>query len=179
MAITESDIVFRLTEPTGPAGDTNAQANPNASLGGFASTTEVDLDDPLNNLFDDVSHAERVAGDVEYRSIWIANESTTDTLTAPRVWISDEVAGGASYAISLDAVGVVDTDAASQGATSADESTAPAGASFSAPTTKAAGLAPGDVGPEQGFMLHIRRTTVAAVAALSNDGATIRVEQGD
>lgn len=178
MPIADSDIVYLLTETTGP-GFTNPQADPNASLGDFASTTAVDLDDPLNNLFDDISESERTAGDVEYRAVFIANTNGTDPLPTPRIWISAEVAGGAAWAIGLDPVGVIATDAdpGPQGATIATEADAPAGVTFSNPTLKTAGLAPGTIDAGEGVMVWIRRTIVAATAALTNDGASIRIEQ--
>jgi len=40
-----------------------------------------------NNIFDDVSDAERVAGDTEYRKIFIRNENA-DTWAAVKAWIS-------------------------------------------------------------------------------------------
>lgn len=179
MAIADSDIVFRLTETTGPSGDSNAQADPDASLGGFASTTAVDLTTTLNNLFDNISDAERVAGDVEYRAIWIANESTTDSLTTPRIWIESEVSGGASVAIGLDPEGVLPTDHGyEQGDIIATEANAPDGVTFSAPTSKSAGLEPGTIAAGSGVMLWIRRTITASTAALTGDGWTIRIEQG-
>jgi len=38
------------------------------------------------NIFDDVSEAERVAGDTEYRKIYVRNENT-DTWAAVKAWI--------------------------------------------------------------------------------------------
>ena len=38
------------------------------------------------NIFDDVSNAERVAGDTEYRKIFVKNENT-DTWAAVKLWI--------------------------------------------------------------------------------------------
>lgn len=175
MPIVAADIKFKLSVNTSP-GNTNAQADPNDSIGGYMSSTEL-VDATLNNLFDDVTGDENAVSDVEYRCMFIHNDHATLALQAPRVWISSEVAGGASVAIALDGTGV--TPEAQSGTPQAeriaDESTAPSGESFSAPTVKASGLAPGDVAANSCFGLWIRRTA-ANTAALNNDGATIRVE---
>lgn len=174
MAITASDLTFRLSTTAGAAGDSTAQGDPDASLGKYASTTEV-TDATLHNLFDRVSGDENAASDVEYRCMFVVNEHATLTLESAVAWISAEVAGGASVAIGLDPAGVVDVDAApAQAATIANESTAPAGVTFSAPTTKGTGLAIGDVGPGQCQAVWVRRTA-ADTGAVDADGATISV----
>ena len=174
MPIASSDIVYRLTVKTGSAGDSTA-GTPAGSLGKYASTTVV-TDATLNNLFDDISGDENAASDVEYRAVAVLNNHSSLTLTAPVVWISSEVAGGASVAISVDT-----TAASAKGAAGAqlkevaDESTAPSSQTFTAPTTKGTGLAMSDIAAGQVKGLWIRRTA-ANSAALNNDGATIRVE---
>ncbi|MFA5028451.1 MAG: hypothetical protein WC713_11305 [Candidatus Methylomirabilota bacterium] len=52
--------------------------------GGGASTTAI-TDATANNVFDDVSDAERSAGDVEYRKIWV--KISSGTYPDPKVWI--------------------------------------------------------------------------------------------
>ena len=178
MTLIVSDIVYRRTEPVGP-GDTNAQADPDASLGGFAATTVVPSA-TKNAVFRDVTPAERASGIVLYRSMWVANESATDTLTDAHFWLVSEVAGGGNIAIGLDPVGVEPTDDDyQQGEIAASETTAPTGITFSAPTTKSAALQPGDVPPGYGFMVHFRLVVTAGAAALTGDGVSWRCEQGD
>jgi len=48
--------------------------NPNASLGGAISSTEM-ADDELHNLFDKVSAAEALAGSTKYRAVYVKNEN--------------------------------------------------------------------------------------------------------
>ena len=182
MALIETDIVYRLTETTGPAGDTNAQADPDASIGGYASTTELDIStgNTLNNLFRDVTDGERTAGIILYRSIFVANENATDTWTLPVGWLKSEVAGGGTIAMGVDPEGVVPTDYAyQQGAICADEETAPAGVTFSSPTTKATGIEVGENVPAgSGYMVHYRLTVPSGAPAINFDGCTPRWEQG-
>ena len=52
-----------------------AQSDPNASLGGYRSTTELSATS-MKNLFDDVSIVEAVLGDTEYRMIDVYNDGT-------------------------------------------------------------------------------------------------------
>ena len=60
MAITASDIALNLSTTAGSAGDTLAQADPNASLGKYVSTTVMSAG--ANSLFDDISGAENADG---------------------------------------------------------------------------------------------------------------------
>lgn len=173
MSIASSDIKHRLTIKTGVAGDANAQADPNQSLGKYCSTTDL-VDATLDNLFDNISGDENAASTVDYRAIVVKNGHATLTLVAPKVWISSEVAGGASVAIGLDPVGVVASTAVA-GTSIANETTAPAGVTFSAPTTKGAGLSVADVPAGSCFLLWVRRTA-ANTSAVDSDGATYRAE---
>lgn len=174
MAITAADIEYRLSINDGP-GDSEAQPDPNASLGGFVSTTEI-VTAVDNNLFDDITGDENAASDVEYRCFFVCNLHATLTWQSVVVWLSAEVAGGASAAIALDGVGVTAlTSATPQSEVEADESTAPTGESFSAPTTKGAGLSIGDLAPDEVQAIWVRRTA-ANTGAVAADGVTIRCE---
>jgi hypothetical protein len=172
VSIVASDLKFRLTIVTGVAGNANAQANPNASLGKYMSTTDI-VNATSLDLFDAISGAENLASTVDYRALAVLNNHATLTLQTAKFWISAEVAGGASVAIGLDPIGVVAATAI-MGTSIANELTAPTGVSFSAPTTQAAGLAPGNVAAGSGFIVWVRRTA-ANTAAVDNDGATFSV----
>lgn len=176
MPIASSDIKYRLSTKSGSAGDTTAQSDPDASLGKYISTTEMDLQTTLNNLFDDVSGDENAAQDVEYRCVFVLNGHATLTLQAAKLWLASVVSGGADIAIGLDPTGVVDKDqATAQAEEVADEGTAPSGVSFSTPTTKTGGLSIGDIAPGYCQAIWLRRTATNS-AAQNNDGATLRVE---
>ena len=175
MPITSSDIKLRLAVTTGSAGNSTAQGNANNSLGKYISTTDFTTN-TLGNLFDDVSGDENAASDVEYRCLFVYNSHGSLTWQGPKVWISAEVAGGASIAIGIDttAASAVGNSSA-QGLQIADESTAPSGVSFSSPTSKGTGLSLGDLAAGNVKAIWIRRTA-ANSAALNNDGATISIE---
>lgn len=174
MAITASDIQFRLSVNTGP-GNSTAQADPNDSIGGFVATTQV-TDATLHNLFDVITGDENAASDVEYRCFFVVNKHATLTWYSAVAWLQSETAGGASVAIAKDGTGVVAYDGAgAQAERIADESTAPSGESFSSPTTKGTGISLGDIGPDECIAIWVRRTA-ANSAALDADGVVIRVE---
>lgn len=162
MPIVSGDIKFYLS---GGAGN----SDPDLSLGGARSTT-LWAGGVLEDLFDNVSGDENAASDVEYRGIYVRNEHATLTWIAPKLWISAETAGGASIAIALAGEGV---SAAMEAV--ANENTAPAGESFTAPTSKATGLSIPDLAPNAYHGIWVRRTA-ANTAALDNDGATLSIE---
>lgn len=175
MPIIASDIKTKLTIKTGSAGNSLAQSDVNQSLGKFISTTEV-VDATLNNLFDNVSGAENAASTIDYRCIAIHNSHASLALITPKVYISAEVSGGASIAIGADPAGQsVIGQGSAQGAEIATETNAPAGVTFSAPTTEGAAVSLGatlDAG--KCIFLWVRRTA-ANTAAKDNDGATLTV----
>lgn len=172
-AITSGEILFKRSV-TAAAGNTTAQADPNASLGDQVSTTQW-TGGSANDLFDDVTGAENAASDVEYRCIFVHNTNTANTLENAVVYLSAETAGGASIAVGADTTAASAVGAATQQAlTVADENTAPAGVTFSSPTTAGSGVALGNIGAGQVKAFWVRRTA-ANTAALSNDGVTIAV----
>jgi len=141
------------------------------------STSSVDLGVPANSMFDNVDGQEASDGDVEYRCIFILNDHATITFIAPYVWLETEVAGGADISIGLDPAGVVPRGQASaQAAEIATEDDAPAGVSFSAPTSKGTGLSVSNIPPDYCQAVWVRRTVDPGTAAKAGDGVTIRVE---
>lgn len=173
MAIVASDIVYRYSTKSGSAGDSTASTG-NASLGLYVSSTV--WAPATNGLFDNVSGDENAASTVDYRCFFVLNNNASLTLTNPVVYVSAEVAGGTAVAIAVDNVAVSAKASTSAQATSiATETTAPSGVgAFSTPTTKAAGLALGDIGPGQVKAVWVRRTA-ANTSALNSDGFTVTV----
>jgi hypothetical protein len=163
MPITATDIKFYLS---GGA----ANSDPNASLGGAVSTTEV-VTATLHNLFDVVAGDEAASGDTEYRCIYVKNTHGSLTLQNAEVYVQSETANADSD--ELIGLGTSAIDGTEQ--TVADESTAPAGVSFSQANGSGAALAIGNLGPGQTKALWIHRDIVAAASAANNDSFTLRV----
>lgn len=176
MPVPSSDILLKHSVKTGAAGNSQA-GTPAGSLGKYISTTQL-TDSTLNNLFDDITGAENLASEAEYRCIFVHNAHATITLENIAVFLSSEVAGGASIAVGIDPTAASAIGAApAQALEVVDENTPPVGVAFSSPTTFATGLSLGNLAPGECRAIWIRRTA-ANSAAQSNDGATLRV-QGD
>lgn len=157
MPIVSTDIQFRLS-----GGASNAVSL--TSIGGAKSSVAAGA-----AIFDDVQPAESSAGDVEYRCLYVHNAHATLTLTAPVAWLpTNTPSPGTSVDVG---VGTSAVNATEQ--TVADENTAPAGVTFAAAATQAAGVALGDIPPGQSRAIWIRRTVTAGAAAFA-DGFTLR-----
>jgi hypothetical protein len=171
MAITGTDILQKLSVTTGAAGN-SVGGTPAGSLGKYISTTAI-TDATLDNLFDDISGDENTGSVVDYRCYFIHNNHGTLTWQNVVAYISAETAGGASVSIGVDTTAASAlANASAQAVTVATELTAPAGASFTAPTTKATGIALGSIAAGQVRGLWVRRTA-ANNAALDLDSATV------
>lgn len=168
MAVVASDLKIYLS-----GGGSNT--DPNASIGGAVSSTEVSST-PMNNLFDNVSDAEAVAGDVEYRCVYLSNDNATDTLNSAAVFIqSNTPSGDSTIAIGLDPAGIGNGTSTGVAATPANESTAPAGVTFSTPADSASALAIGNLDAGEAQAVWIRRTISAGAASQASDPFTLRV----
>lgn len=161
MAILTSDIVYRLS---GGA----ANSDPNASLGGAKSSVVAG-----SNLFDDKSSAEAAAGRVEYRCVYIHNNHGSLTYLSPKVWIQTNTpSADTTVDIGLGTSAVNGTEQ-----TVANETTAPVGVTFSAPSSYAGGLSIADIPAGQSMAVWVRLTVNAGAAAVA-DSFMLRV-QGD
>ena len=158
MPIISTDIQYRLS-----GGASNA--NPVLSLGGVKSSfAAVDY-------FDVVSSAEASAGSTEYRIIYVHNAHPTLTMIGAKTWIQTQTpSGDTSVEIGVGASGVNGTEAAI-----ATENTAPAGVTFSAPSTFAAGIALGDIPPGQHRAICVKRIVNPGAAPYA-DSFTLRTQ---
>lgn len=169
MSVVATDMLLRYSI-SAAAGDTTASAAA-TSLGDQVATNGP-ATSGLNTIFDDVSPAEATAGDVEYRCVFVLNNHATDTAFNVGVTVVSEVALGGTWDIALDNIAVSAKGAATaQAATIANENTAPSGVGAFGKGV----LTIGDLAPGQVKGVWIRRTVSAATAALSNDGATLRI----
>jgi len=163
MPIIATDIKFYLS-----GGGANADVN--ASLGGAISSVEISSA-VAHNLFDQVSDGETSLGDIEYRCIYVKNEHATLTLQASKAFIpTNTPSGDTSSDIGLGTSAINATEQ-----TVADEDTAPATVTFSAPANQGAGLLIGDLAPGETKAIWVRRTINTAAAAYNSDGATVSV----
>lgn len=174
MPIVSGDLLRKYSVKTGSAGNSTAGTMA-GSLGKYISTTQI-TSGVANNLFPDVTGSENAASNIDYKCEFLHNSHASLSLTTTVAWISAEVAGGATAAIGVDPTAASAIGSASaQAVEVADKDTAPAGVTFSSPTTKAAGVAMGDIAAGFCRALWWRRSA-ANTAALSGDGATVRME---
>lgn len=158
MPIVASDIKYRLSGGT-------LNSDPLLSIGGAKSQVDA------VNYFDDVASSEAVAGDIEYRCLYVHNNHSTLTLTGAKVFIQTQTpSADTDVAIGLGQSAIGGTEPSA-----ADEQTAPAGVTFSAPSSFAAGLLIGDIPPGSHKAVHVRRTINASAVAVT-DNFTLRVQ---
>lgn len=135
----------------------SANANPLLSIGGVMSSVAVTAD----QLFDTTDADEALAGDVEYRKVFVVNDGT-ENFDEVRIWVEAQPAAVGALALALDGGGLNnDGDAA------ADEDTAPTGETFSAPANYAAGLSLGAMAVGDRYAVWVRRTIGAASSGTS------------
>lgn len=164
MAILSSDLKLYLT---GGAGN----SNPNNSLGGAVSTTEV-VTATEQNLFANVGAQEANDGSTKYRCVAWKNTHGTLTLQNSKVWIPTQTPStDTSIEIALAGEGLN-----TQPETVADENTAPIGESFSAPATKGAGLNTGNIPAGQYYAVWEKRIVTASASAYNNDDWELKIE---
>lgn len=156
-----ASLAFRLS---GGSGNTN----PAASLGGVMSSTALGS----NTIFDTVSAGEALAGDIEYRCIFLYNDGDKD-LTNVRLWLSTEASVGV-IGLALDGNGV-DADAE----TEADESTAPTGESFDDTVNPiGSAIAVPDLAAGSRHAVWLRRTISSATSgvAVGSNACVLRAD---
>lgn len=161
MALSASNILIYLTGGTG-------NTDPNLSLGGTISTTQI-VDATLHNLYDYVSSDEALAGDIEYRAIKYKNTHPTDTAYGVVIYIqSDTTSPDTSLAIAYDSAGTQSV---------VNESTAPSAPAltFSSPSSKATGIAIGNVAASATFTIWTKWIVNASAAGYANDTTALRI----
>jgi hypothetical protein len=138
--------------------------DPAESFGGAMSTEQ-----PGAGLFADVTNAQRISGLVDYRLIYVFNADVDDGSVV--AYIPTQLESGRQLAIGVatQAAGVTVTKPA-------NDQTAPAGVSFSAPSTVPSGVSLGTI-PAGSFRgLWLRRTINSNTPQDPTNLATIKLE---
>jgi hypothetical protein len=155
-------------------GSSLSVTDPSISIGYQASATVWD-GGVTHDLFDVITYSEMLAGQADYRCVFVRNQDSVNTIYDIAIWIASETPGGASVALGIDTTGPSIFNSSLQQALSiASETTAPAGVSFSSPTSKATGIALGHLAPLQVRAFWIRRTALGT-GGLTGDSAVICV----
>lgn len=161
MSIVAGDIEIRLS-----GGSSNTDKD--ASIGGAKSSTVLS-----GNIFDTVSSAEALAGDTEYRCVYVHNAHATLSMLSPKAWVlSDTPASDSSIEFGWGAAAVNSNETAI-----ADENTAPSGVTFSAGASEGASVALGaDIPAGQAKALWFKRIINASAAAGASNPWSIRLK---
>ncbi len=125
-----------------------------------------------NGILDDVTKAEALAGDTNYRCVYL---HATDTATNVSVWISQDSLGADTISIGADPAGVGDGTSTGVATTIVNEATAPAGVVFSQPLIEGAAINLGDFPAGEGCALWIKRNVpVSTLVATADDTSLLR-----
>ena len=183
MAIVAGNLSVWLT---GAASDGAAQADPNASLGGFRSSTQITTG-VLNNLWDNTSGAEASAGDTEYRCVCIRNDHATLELTDAKIYIA--ATGNAQIVISYAVESPTTSNTTGSCQTIVNESTTPTVntgncSDWSTATSYATGVAlsqgahDAHLGVGEIMFVWFKRVVAAGATAVNSVGPYVYI-QGD
>ena len=175
MGATATDLKVRLSTQSGAAGNTTA-STPAASIGKYISTTDL-VDASVENLFANVSRADAGTGKTYYRCVFLYNSHASGTIHDTIVWLASQQAGGGDVLIGLDPAGIVPVgQAGAQADAPADQYTAPAGVTFSNPTTDADALSAGQLDAGECIAVWLRLVVQANAEAINLDNAVLRTD---
>ena len=145
-----------------------AQSDPNASLGGYRSTTELSATS-MKNLFDDVSIVEAVLGDTEYRMIDVYNDGTGTAYGVQLYMQTPTSSDSTELNFGYSATNQPHADSWNGEALS-NESTAPVSPSMSYSNyTKTSPLSLGTIPAGQSKRVCVRRTVTAGAPWTAHD----------
>lgn len=148
-----------------------------ANLPGTDQTDTITIANLVNSVWDNISKAESFAGDTEYRCVYLINSHPSESLVGVKEWIQVQPIGADSLAIGLDQAGIGNGSTTGVATTVANESSAPAGVTFSAPSGSGTALSVGTLGPGEAHAVWERRTVPADTSvATSADTSEIRIE---
>ena len=165
-------LSFYLTNPAGPSGA--AQGSPHNSLGGYRSTTQVSAS-AMKNLFDDVTVAESIVGDTEYRFLDVYNSGDSDATKVQVFVSSDTSSSGTEITLGYNSTNQPHEDSW-DGEDVANEDTAPASPSLTFGTyTRASPLHLGTIPAGRSVRICVKRTVTAGVPWTARDVGTIAV----
>ena len=174
MAISPTDIKFRLSTTSGAAGNSTVAGGVGSSLGKYMSTTDL----TTSNLFPDVTGAQNATQSpsyFDYQCVFIFNNhGTLDALNSV-LYISSQVASGVDVTIGLDPAGqVAATSGSNQAAVIASATTLPASVTFSTPN-QVSPLSIGTLAHGNCIAFWVRRES-KNTGPLNNDGATFEFD---
>lgn len=171
-AIVAGDLITKFSTTAGAAGNTTVNTTVGTFLGKYAASS-VWAGGGTNDVFPDITGAQNAASQVDYAGLALYNSNAANAYQNAVIYLSSEVAGGASVAVGADTIAASAIGGASaQMLQIANATTAPAAVAFSSPTTAGTGVALGNIPATNVKGFWIRRSA-ANTAALSGDGVTL------
>lgn len=159
--ITITDLKFFLSGGSG-------NSDPDASLGGDKSSQEI-ASNVLSNLFDEVSGDEHTEGDIEFRCLFVKNDSA-ETAYNVKFWIENNTTSEEdTLNIGLDLAGVGDV-----ADTVEDEETAPAVA-FETADGQPNALVLGNLEAGESYPIWVKRIVSAGSTPEAGNQATLEI----
>jgi len=161
MSIVTGEILTYLSGGT-------SNTNPNASLGGVISNTQI-TDNTLNNLFSDVTGDQHAVGYTSYRCFFVKNSNATFTGYNVKVWIETNCTGvDESIQIALE------PSSGSPAQTIVSETTSPTGVSFSTAAGQVNALSIGTMAPNVVYAVWVKRIVSAGTTPQASDSPVIK-----
>ena len=163
MPITTANIEVRPSINSGTRGNQTNQGNVNTSLGGYIATNDI-VNATLDNLFSDLTGAENASGSVDYRCIFLLNNSNTNTWLNSYVYISGESTAVVQIGVDPSGISQVSTNL-TQATIIPNAYIYPTGVVFSKPLTTGTALSIGNLVASgcQGIWLQRSGTNSAAM----------------
>lgn len=107
MPILPTEVRWYLSSPSASSGYTQI-GQPGNSLGKWMSTTQIEQNIPVDDLFLDISGAQNLALQVDYQCLFVANFTTSgDNMRNPWVWMPSMfyTPDGANMFLAVDPIG--------------------------------------------------------------------------
>jgi hypothetical protein len=142
-----------------------------SNLGGAVTGTQLS-GTPMNNLFDNVTPAEALSGDVEYRAFDVKNTGDA-TATVVNFYATETTSTSTTLHFAIEST---PANAVNSTKSIADESTSPTGLGAWTQYTSASKLSLPDIAAAATLRVWVRRTVTAAAPNLANDQTTFTVE---
>ncbi len=150
-------------------GDIKFYKSGSSNLGGTISATQ--LNGSLNDILDNGSSAEALAGATEYRCFYVKNTSLADTLFSAKVFQTNTANAGVTYQIGWGSAAISGTEQ-----TVVNETTAPTGITFAecSGQSNAADLS-ADLASTQYKAIWVKRIIAASTDAAALASITVTV----
>ena len=130
-----------------------------ASLPATTLTVAVAISPAPNNLFDNISPGQSLAGYTDYRCFYVQNTATVGSALDIRVWIKKQPDGADTLSLALDPSGL--NGSALSPVDEIDSTSVLSGLTWSAPISQGTGLVIGNLTPGQYRPFWVRRVVPA------------------